>query len=247
MGDSKGDVTDGANWSSFLAAYESGPVGLLAGKYTLLLPGAADSTNSPGGNSTAPLTLSTSGRLSGLGTLGDGTPLKILATVAPGGQTPFYNPLYGGAGSFFGWMVFADTANSDITGTLYWTKPATGGSALYPGGFSNTLSVVGSRYVAPPPLTPALNLTNGTVVLTGGNLGSLTIPVTLGGGNKITGSNGLTLTISPVTGAVTGSFLDPVTSAKRTVKGVVLRDLNYGGGTFLGTDQSGALFLGNGP
>ncbi len=88
----------------------------------------------------------------------------------------------------------------------------------------------------------------GVVILTGGNLTNIvTIPITLGGNNRIAGSNGLALTISRINGSVSGSFLDPSTSAQRTVKGVVLRDQNFGGGEFLGPDQSGSITIGNAP
>lgn len=244
----EGNVTDVTNGDSFLVAYRGGSIGTLAGKYTLLLPGSADAASFPGGDGVDALTLTSSGRLSGLGTLGEGSSINLITTVAPGGETPVYYPLYGGTGSLFGWLRFADTPDSDITGTLLWTKPAGLAGAFYSAGFITNVTAAGSRFVSPPRSTPALILTNGLVTLDGGNLANvLSIPVTLGGDNRITGSNGLSLTISTSKGTVSGSFIDPATLAKRTIKGVILRDQNFGGGQFQGTNNSGGLFIGNQP
>jgi hypothetical protein len=244
----EGTVADGTNWTSFVSTVKAGPVGALAGKYTLLLPGSADPTNQPAGAGSDALTLTSQGRLSGIGTLGDGTSFSLGTTVAPGGQTPVYVSLYGGKGSLLGWLYVADDPLNDILGTLRWTKLNTAGGTLYPNGFSFAVFAAGSRFVAPPRNTPALTLTNGYVQLTGGNLtNELLIPIVIGTDNKMAGSNGLSLTISTLKGSIAGSFIDPATSAKRTIKGVILRDQNYGGGEFLGTSQSGAMFIGNRP
>ena len=56
--------------------------------------------------------------------------------------------------------------------------------------------------------------------------------VTLAGDNKISGDHQLAITISAPKGSFTGSFVDPASSAKRTVKGVILRGQNIGGGQF---------------
>jgi hypothetical protein len=194
------------------------------------------------------LTVSTAGRVSGGGALADGTMFKVLSATAANAQVPVYVPLYLGRGSLFGWLTVTNGEISDVSGTLWWIKPGTVGRAFYPAGFSNQVEVIGSRYIAPARGTPVLTLANGVVILSGGNFAPpLTNSITLGGDNKIVGDNQLTLTISPVKGSVTGSFVDPAVSRKRTVKGVALPKQNQARGFFLGTDQSGRVFVGEAP
>jgi uncharacterized delta-60 repeat protein len=219
-----------------------------AGNYNAALPGVDDPEVAPAGDGFAALTVSTAGRVSGGGALADGTMFKVLSATAANAQVPVYVPLYLGRGSLFGWLTVTNGEISDVSGTLWWIKPGTVGRAFYPAGFSNQVEVIGSRYIAPARGTPVLTLANGVVILSGGNFAPpLTNSITLGGDNKIVGDNQLTLTISPVKGSVTGSFVDPAVSRKRTVKGVALPKQNQARGFFLGTDQSGRVFVGEAP
>jgi hypothetical protein len=119
---------------------------------------------------------------------------------------------------------------------------------LYPAGFTNEIDVLGSVYTPVAGGTPVLNLTDDLVVISHGNLQEpFTNSVTLGGDNKITGDNQLTLTISPSKGTVTGSFVDPSSSRKRVMKGVALPLQNQARGFFLGSSQGGRLFVGDAP
>src|SRR5204863_9478052 len=130
-----------------------------------------------------------SGRVSGKGTLADGSPLKILSATSRDAQVPVYVALYGGRGSLFGWLTVTNGDASDVRGTLWWTKPISVG-AFYPGGFVHTVDPIGSFYTAPPAQTPVITLVNGIAVLSGGNLvAPLTSSVTLGGDNKIISDN----------------------------------------------------------
>ena len=215
-----------------------------AGLYNSAFPGAEDAATAPGGDGFSALTVSASGRVSGKGTLADGSPLKILSATSRDAQVPVYVALYGGRGSIFGWLTVTNGDASDVRGTLWWTKPNSPG-VFYPGGFVHTVDPIGSFYTAPPAQTPVITLVNGVAILSGGNLvAPLTSSVTLGGDNKIISDNQLTLTISPAKGTVTGSFVDPTTNKKRTVKGIALPAQNQTRGFFLGTDQSGRLFVG---
>jgi hypothetical protein len=54
----------------------------------------------------------------------------------------------------------------------------------------------------------------------------------------------LTLTFSASNGSFSGKLSDPSTSTTATFRGVVLQDQNIGTGFFLGTSQSGQVFLG---
>ena len=78
----------------------------------------------------------------------------------------------------------------------------------------------------------------------------ITNQVTLTRTNKIIvphnaeNTNGLTLTISPNTGLITGHFLNPTNVHKtNTIHGVLLQS-NSAQGYFLGTNQNGAFRFG---
>jgi len=216
-----------------------------AGLFNAALPGADDPALAPAGDGFAALTVSTAGRVSGKGTLADGTPIKFVSGAARGAMVPVYAPLYNGRGSIFGWLTVTNETANDVRGTLWWTKPGTVGGTFYPAGFTNTIETLGSLYVAPAPNTPVLVLTNGVVIVSHGNLSdSFTNSIALGGDNRIFGDNQLALTISPAKGTLTGSFIDPATSRKRTVRGIALPQQNQARGFFLGTDQSGRVFIG---
>ena len=211
------------------------------GNYNAALPGE----DNPTGDGFAALTVSTAGRVSGRGVLADGSALNVLSATSAGARVPVYVPLYAGRGSIFGWLTVTNDASNDVSGTLWWTKPGAVGGVLYSAGFSNRIEVVGSRYTAVPARTPVLTLTNGVVVLTGGNLtNDLAESITLGGDNKIADGNGLALTFTPTKGSLAGTFVDPASGAKRKVRGVVLPKQNQARGFFLGTNRSGRVFIG---
>jgi uncharacterized delta-60 repeat protein len=219
-----------------------------SGRYNAALPGMDDAVAAPPGDGFLPLTVSTAGRVSAKGTLADGSPVKVTSATSATAMTPVYSALYSGRGSIFGWLSISNNGVNDVSGTLWWIKPGTVGGALYPAGFTNEIDVLGSVYTPVAGGTPVLNLTDDLVVISHGNLQEpFTNSVTLGGDNKITGDNQLTLTISPSKGTVTGSFVDPSSSRKRVMKGVALPLQNQARGFFLGSSQGGRLFVGDAP
>ena len=152
-----------------------------------------------------------------------------------------------GAGALFGWLDFGSSPN-EVYGVLYWIKPGSAGGTRYPQGFTNALFTTGSRYVAPPSGTPALTLTMGEVILNGGNLiAPITDAVTLAGDNKISGDHQLADDhISGTERFIHGKLCrSPLRPRSALVKGVILRGQNIGGGQFLGTDQTGRVFIGD--
>jgi len=246
-------ATNASTNSSALVAYRNPFSSRLlptptAGNYNAALPGVDDPTVAPGGDGFSTLAVSTAGRVSGGGALADGTAFRVLSATAVNAQVPVYVPLYLGRGSLFGWLTITNGEVNDVSGTLWWIKPGTVGGTFYPAGFSNQVEVIGSRYVAPARGTPVLALVNGVVILSGGNLPEpFTNSITLGGDNRIVGDNQLALTISPVKGSVAGSFVDPGANRRRTVKGVALPKQNQARGFFLGTSESGRVFVGEAP
>ena len=103
---------------------------------------------------------------------------------------------------------------------------------------------LGSHYVAPVGMAPVLEITNGVVILSGGNLsGDSANDVTLGPKSKVTnlGPNQLTMTFTLSSGLFKGTFVEPGTTKKRAFNGAVLQKANNGSGHWLGTNQSGRV------
>jgi hypothetical protein len=73
---------------------------------------------------------------------------------------------------------------------------------------------------------------------------SITGTITLSSGGKVavSGSDRVTLTLTPATGPFSGKFLDPVTGKKTPFGGVIYQDPAPAGfGLFLGADQFGSV------
>jgi hypothetical protein len=218
------------------------------GAYNVALVAALPSDAAPAGDGFTSFTVSTAGKVSGKGTLADGSALKVTTGQGGDAQFPVYVPLYKGSGALFGWITATSPALESAAGTLWWIKPAGIGGSFYPAGFTNVLLVTGSQFIKVPAHTPVIVLTNGMVFLEGGDLAApFTNSIAIGADNRIVGDNQLTLTISPTKGTVTGSFVDPSTNKKRAVKGVALQVQNEVRGFFLGESQSGRVFAGETP
>jgi hypothetical protein len=129
------------------------------------------------------------------------------------------------------------------SGNAFWVKPARERDHYYPGGFNGTLSLLGE--LAPPTgfVIPATSSV--TVTLSEGNLASPLGPLSMERPkpNQLLGSEGVKLTLNPVTGLLTGQFTHPQTQRRTKLRGVITTNGNFGGGYFLGSDVSGALEL----
>src|SRR4029077_3742004 len=97
------------------------------GTYNIALPNSLPSASGPVGDGFASLTVSTAGRVSGKGTLADGSPVKLTTGQGPGGQVPVYVSLYGGHASLFGWITATSTALESGADMLWWIKPVSVG------------------------------------------------------------------------------------------------------------------------
>ncbi len=243
-------------WTSELFGYralfnaKTNPATSFQGKYTLLLPGLDQTEVSPAGAGYASIVVSSSGSVALKGGLADGTTGVAKGALAANGQLPVFLNLYGGRGSAFGWLTFANTETNDILGRLLWTKPppVTVGT-LHPAGFTNEIVALGSRFTTPAPGTAVAGFSNAVVILEGGNLTSpVTNDVFLSSQNKITVSTNqtirLALAVSPSSGLLIGRFVHPETSTPSLFKGVVLQKQDLAGGYFLGTTRGGRVYLG---
>jgi hypothetical protein len=217
-----------------------------AGMNTLSLCCLTNSPAIPGGDGYGTVLVDAAGRLTLSGALADGTPISQTVSLSKHGQWPLYVNLYSGKGSLLGWVTFTNRETSSLEGLVSWIKKAMPGR-YYPAGFTNEAWLIGSCYAKPPVGVRVLSLTNGYVLLGGGDLSvPLTNTITLRTNNTVvvtSGTNRLSLTISLSSGTVAGSFLHPVTRATTVLKGVVLPQENTVRGYFLSTNQSGSVFL----
>ncbi len=170
---------------------------------------------------------------------------------------PFYAPLYSGKGLILGWMYFTNSAMGNLFGTnITWIKNSNTKSKFYPFGFTNNLSIIGSRYIAPPTGTNILTWTSGALDFSGGNLilnyAAYLTYVVKSNTFSFLNSNPYKakLTLTKSTGLISGSFADVEVTGEptRTFHGVVLPKSDLapfplGVGFFLGINQSGPILL----
>jgi hypothetical protein len=131
-----------------------------------------------------------------------------------------------------------------FSGTVTWIKAA-GPGTYYPNGFTNSSVLLGSLYSAAYQQTNGLALRSPTLALTGGNLpAGMTNNVSVSGLETYQTTNkNLTLTIKPSTGMFSGQSVAPGTTKSISLAGVVLQNKGVAAGFFLGTNQSGAVWL----
>ena len=241
-----GTLSDGS-WTANLTADRAvfdGRINIAPeqGQYTLVIP----DQSTPDGNSYGTVTVDKAGHIRFSGSLADATKISQSVTVSKNGQWPLYIPLYSGQGFIFSWITFANTGTSDFSGNLSWIKPSLPKAKLYPAGFSTSTSVSGSRYSRPAPGEGVLNLTDATLVLTGGNLDQpISDPISFGPNSRVTnlGSDKLSLSFSLSSGLFSGHVVNPNTSKSISFHGVVLQKQNIASGYFAGIDQSGQVVL----
>jgi uncharacterized repeat protein (TIGR01451 family) len=219
------------------------------GQYTLVIAGTNGSTLLPAGYGYGTLAVSAAGKTTFAGSLADGTKLSQSAVVGAIGQCPLYIPLYQGKGSLLSWLAF--NGAQDLGGGLAWSKPNLPTSKYYPAEFSWLTSVSGAAYHPPGKGTNVLGLTSSSLTLTleGGNLSrTVTSQFTLDANNQAKDANGkkVNVTFTPATGLFKGSVPNP-DAPRKTVSfnGVVLQNQTNGWGYFLGTNQSGQVYLGH--
>ena len=219
------------------------------GRYTFLISSTNQSPASPGGFGSGTVNVDFAGRVRIVGTLGDGTALSQSSIVTDvKNRWPLYAPLYFQRGKILGWVNFNTNPPANFSGDLKWFKKTKISDKIYRAGFTNVVVITGSPYTPPAAATRAVSWSDGTVVLSGGNLpGPITNQVTLGTNNVFTvtsGTNLLALSITATNGLVTGSFVHPATHLATVLKGAVLQNSNAIFGVFTGTNQCGTLFIG---
>ena len=240
----QGLLSDGT-FASPLLAYRA-PIGRAAvagsaGRYTFLLPGGA--TRVASGHGYGSMSIAGSGGVRVQGQLADGTALGLGTTLSSNGMLPVY--LRRGASTIYGWVQVA-AGSGELTGPLHWERAATASTS----NLVQDVNVVGSKYIAPAAGEPPLSLTAPVVLLDNGDLTeAISANFTWGQRNQPSFAEPnvarVRLNISPGTGLLTGSFVDPSTGRTVPFRGVVVKSRNFGGGFFISSGQSGSVFVGN--
>ena len=220
------------------------------GQYTLIIPGVSDPTAGPFGTSYGTVKVDSLGNIAFGGSLADGTTsVSQSSVVSKDGYWPFYVPLYGGAGSLWGWNYFTNQTIVSAPMTSWINATNTAKTAAYRSGFTNQQAdIIASFYDSTH--QPLLGLAGAQVILEGGGLPAITNQITIAPNNSVTvpntagNTNGLTMKIA-TNGLVSGSFQNPSKpSLLINFNGVLLQNRSNAAGYFLATNQSGAFILG---
>ena len=219
-----------------------------AGRYTVVLPADSGHTESsyPQGAGFGLITVSTTGSVWVIGSLGDQTSISEGTNLSADGEAPFHTVLYGSRGAVTGWMYLRDSAASNqVAGTLNWFKPYTG-ATMYPGAFTGLTTLAGSIYVAPPTRPQILSSPGGYGSFThqGGGIApsNSTLYVTVSSSNvvRIVGSDPFTFTYDAANGFFSGTLYDFQRNSY-SFRGAVLQKQNTGAGHFKGNNVTGPV------
>jgi uncharacterized repeat protein (TIGR03803 family) len=229
--------TNSGGWTSTLLAEQavkSGPA-----QYTLLVPpGPGAPSNCPPGYGYA-LVTNDNGLVTLNGALADGAAFSQTAPIVGTGDLPFYASLYGNTGLLFGWLNF----NGGLTGTNVWWIAPSSSSALYPGGFTNVVTIRAAAWTNPPPRDL---LPSGTLTLSSASL-ALDFAVSITNNALIkesdSPSNSLTGVINPKTGLLKITFGNGTGKATSTAYAVILQDSTNGHGYFLTKTNAGSVLF----
>jgi hypothetical protein len=226
-----------------------------SGTYTALLTAISSATTGvPTGTGYATLIVTKTGLVSISGKLADGAAFASSGPLLTGSaydQYPLYvSGIYPNGGSVSGVITFEKLAQTQCDGTLGWVKPSqTGSTSYFGGGFNASVSFAGSTYAKPvttgtvqTPNVLGTSATNAVLTFSGGGL---TAPVTAnvsllaGGAMQVTGTTGISVSLSAATGLVSGSFIPPLSTAAVKFGGAIDQSASVAAGFFLGPLTSG--------
>ena len=238
-------------WSSELvldrATYNRTNPAPHAGKYTIVILPDVNSPTGPAGESVGTVTLSAYGALSFVGNLADGTKATQRTTLSKDGIWPLYFSFPRGLGALVS-LVTNDTSqpSTDLSGPLCWFKQPQPTARYYFDGFTNSTTLVGSRFTPPTPTNSLLNLTNAILAFTNSQFSTdFTNVIELTPQNTILNrsDNKLSVRLSKATGLFSGSVTPPSGGKPISFSGALLQKQNAGAGFFLMTNASGSVTL----
>lgn len=206
----------------------------------------------PQGAGWASQVISSSGGVTWVSRLADGTGHTFSTGLAAGGQTLVHLMLYQNSGSVQGVQSFLAASGLTI-GSLGWVKTANPYSRYYPAGIpQHALTLSGSRYIAPAAGEMLFGITPGTdnarLVFTGGGLAAPhTQLFSLDAKNKATlpvkgaaNPYGITFTMNLLTGFISGSGTamdfsesQPTNARAGSFSGLIILGRNQAVGHFL--------------
>jgi hypothetical protein len=265
-----------ANWMSTLLAdratfSRTNPAVNYLGSYTMVIPGFTNAANGPRGFGSGTIVVMTNGTVKFYCTMADGRRTVQAVPLSKNGQWPFCLRLYKLIehqtnlltlavktnaihfnGLAMGWLTFTNTVtlNTAPQGVVKWIKTeADPNDPFYPNGFTRETAVISSKFIRPPAGGRVLDLTNGIVTLSAGNLTTSITNTFVLGSNSV---SRVTTEIDPVrmlflkhNGAVVVTFDHPDDGDDRpvAVKGVVLQEQNFAAGSFKGTNAGGRMLI----
>lgn len=229
-----------------------------AGNYTFILPSETDPTIPGDGYGVVVITADGKVRLAG--SLGDSRKLTFSTTLSQEStfvlNLPIYKVAKGDApDGIYGEIAARDSESGDLDGLLDWTKPENARDKLYPDGFSGTVPFIGSRYVKRlGQRILILDDTPGNLRVSFGGGGLVPIPgervFSVDAKNKavLAGPDveeKLKLSFNSANGLFGGSFPSYASGKPKAMrfKGAVLQSQNKAAGHFIGSGQTGFVFL----
>jgi hypothetical protein len=228
---------------------------IVPGIYNMALsPVSGDPATGPGGYSYGSATVDKKGAVAIVLHLADGTSpaMTFSSSLAQDGTSPFYTSLYGGKGVILGWVQFP-LAGISFQETVNWVKLPLA-DKYYTNGFASAPTISVALYIPPKVETnnhlylgeyfivdesySGLSLPNETDTFVAFDLAKNTFSIA-------TNTNKVTITLTPATGLLTGSFVDPAGSkASFTYHGLFLLN-EFGLGFYVSTNkETGPIFLG---
>lgn len=213
-------------------------------RFTISPGELVDSGSAPEGTGYGDMYVRSSGMVSLVGRLPDGTRFATDSALTSGSSIPVYlhigdSPDTGIAGT----LVFQDVPNvSDCNGTIYWAKPAKPNSH-FPAGFELATVFRAARFNA---VIGDLDHDVASFTASGADLASaVSASVTLApDGNLYHGyDDKVGLTISRSKDTFFGSFEDPTTHLRHQFDGVILPKTRTGAGIFFSQGLSGTVTI----
>jgi len=238
---------------AYPATYTGAQVATETGTYTALFTGTGTATSAvPDGTDFATITIKKGGAGSIVGHLCDGTVFSsssFLVTGTAGHELIAFDPTpYAGGGVVSGVLDFGVPTKGKLAGKFLWVKPATTTTKYYAKGFVTELTAAGDVFTA----ATGVPFTSGTLSLGGAFTGSPVVEkftVTKAGvvTFKAPVVDGVSMSIAPSTGLVTGTFTPPLKAATRFLGEVIQYPLApvAGGYSLLPPTVSGTGYAGN--
>lgn len=247
------NLIDSAQIQGELSLYN--PTKIPPGLYNVVIsPATSDPSEGPGGWGYGSATVSKKGAVALALNLPDGTSpaMSFSSLVAQDGRCPFYASLYSGNGAILGWMQFAtDGSGTMQSQPINWLKLPVA-DKYYTHGFTAVPAISGGLYLPPKAGTNIFGETALTFTIDAGYT-NLSLPDEVDDSvifnpakNTFTDTDNVKITLTPTTGALTGTFIPAGAKTALTYHGVVSGGAGYG--FYIGANkETGPIWIGTPP